>query len=82
MKAGSIDIKRLFIIQSPRDWFLEQIARKIGLIRLALVFINCASLSKAFLIFSMMLSYSLINSKASVNSFEKNLDSTSNEFSF
>jgi hypothetical protein len=82
MKLGSREISLFIIIQSPSSLFFEQIAKKIGLIKLALVLNREASLSKAFLILSIIYSCSEIISKASVNSLEKNLDSTSKEFSF
>lgn len=82
IKLVSIEMSLFSMIHSPSESFLKQIARKMGLMREALVFMSCTSLSKAFLIFSMMFAYSLMISKASVNSLEKNLDSTSKEFSF
>jgi hypothetical protein len=72
----------LSMIQSPKVLFFEHKARKMGFIKLALVFIRIASLSNAAFIFSIIDSYSLMSSKASVNSFEKNFESISREFSF
>jgi hypothetical protein len=80
--AGSIEINLLDIIQSPRELFFEQRAKKMGLMSAPLVDIRSTNLSKAFLIFSMIYSYSLIISNASVNSLEKNFERTSREFSF
>ena len=82
MKVGSKEISLFIIIQSPRSLFLLQMARNIGLIRDALELSKTASLSKAFLILSIIASYSDIISNASVNSLEKNFESTSKEFSF
>ncbi len=75
-------MSRFCMIHSPSELFLEHRAKKMGLMSAPLVDISDTSLSKAFLIFSMIYSYSLINSKASVKVFEKNFDRTSNEFSF
>ena len=70
------------MIHSPSELFLEHKAKKMGFIRAPLVDMRSTNLSKAFLIFSMIYSYSLIISKASVKVFEKNFERTSNEFSF